>query len=783
MKYCFFIITILSGIFTTAQNLNYKGVIVNDNLQEDYLVILTNIENPNIVFSENTIANNFSFKNIPKGKYERCLLANFNKQCDTLTIETSTENNIIHLEKKQELKEIKITSKRPLIENRNGVLKINIENSTIMSTGSAFETITKLPGITYNHNNETFKLKGKDGIQIQLDGQNMYISGNELTALLKSISAEDISNIEINSSPSAKNDANGNGGSIAINTKKNKKKGVSLGFSLSGTQGKYYKHNAGLKIQFNTKKRKYSLNYINSDDVEFENADVKRDFYQNTSKQNTYAKINGKTNTLIGQIENSFSKSNIHIRSTASFYQENIVQNTNSLFFDKNNELFSNTTTSQKSKNKLNNFDFSLTYKLTFTNSDLIFKSNYLHYNIENNSELKIYEFPKRNNFENLDNKSPNKISLFVYQADYTKNIDSLSHYELGIKYILQNIDTENIFYKINPRVIDEQKSNDYRYKEHIIAGYLQYYKSVNKFDFTLGGRLEYNPSIGYATKNEYTLNREQTNFFPFLNIAYNYSDTNNFNFSYSRRINRPSFKDLMPFVYYVDPYTQLVGNPKLTSSLSNQIEFQYIHKKNYIFSFSYSLINNSIYQTPIQDNVTLNTYLTPLNIDKIHSLSVSANMTFNLTKWWFFNINAIGFYDKIISSEGTLPIHSKQWTNQYVTINSFSLPKKLKFELSTDYVSPFIQGSYKTDNLFMINVSMSKNINDNLKFSITANDILKTYNVKNISLIENQSSRMNQSFDTQWIRLSLFYKFNKGLKKENIINDENNEELKSRVK
>lgn len=787
MKLVYSLILLSLANIVSAQTINFGGVVRNNNSKEDLLVILSNIKDSTLVYSQNTTSNTFSIKNVEIGNYERCIISNLYKQCDTIILNQPIENDIIYLENSYQLNEIVITAKKPLIQNKNGVLKVNVENSTIMSSGTLFETLSKLPGVSYNQANGSFKLKGKDGIQIQMDGQTVYISGNELFSLLKSIPAEDVSNIEINSSPSAKYDAGGSGGIININTKKIKRQGIYIGTSLNATQGKYYKQNFGLKSQFNTKKQRFMLYYINSFNTDFENADTERQFRENYTAQNTYAKIKGNSNILNAQYENQFSKSKLLLNSSISLYKEDINQNANLNFFDNSHTLYSNVYSKQQSNNKLKNFDFGANYKMNFKKSDITLKSNYVYYNIDNSSYLISTEIPQINTFNDLQNISPNKVNLFVSQLDYNQGIDSLSHFETGLKYIYQDIDTKNNFYQNinNILTFDFDKSNRFLYKEQIFAGYFQYYKTINKFNFTLGGRLEYNPSKGLKKKNEYTLKREPTNFFPFINIAFNYSDNNNFNLSYTKRISRPRFSNLMPFTYYVDPYTQLIGNPNLKSSITNQVELQFIHKRNYIFSIAYSLINNAIYQTPIQDNMTLNTILTPINIDKKHSLSINSNLSFNFTKWWYFNINAIGFYDKISSSNNTININSNNFSGQFVTTNSFSLPKGIQFEIVTDYISSFIQGPYKTNDLFSMNASLSKSFFDNkMRVSIIGNDILGTYKVKNTSIIKNQMSGIEQTFDTQWIRLGILYKFDRGLKKKSSQDtDSTLEDIKSRIK
>jgi iron complex outermembrane recepter protein len=769
-----------------AQTISYNGIVQDQQTNSnEYIILLTDSSNASIRFSEVTINKKFIFSNIPSGNYNRCIVYDETKQCESVLLNNDILNDSIIIEKTEKLTEVVITSKKKLIENKSGTLTVNVQNSPVMSSGTVFEMLSKLPGISYNMASNSFRLKGKEGIQIQIDGQTLYLSGNELSEYLKNISADDISAVEINSSPSSHHDASGNAGIINIKTKKIKREGIYTGISFNTTQGKYYKQDASLKIQYNTKKNSYVLHYNNAFNTDFEKAYTNRTFENSLTNQNTYAKIKGNTNTINSQFEHEFKKSNLLFISTISFYKENIIQNTN-LDFYSNNTRDSTLISKQQSSNKIKDYTFGINYVINQQKSKLTLKTHYIHYNINNQSNLSSYSITSNYNYGNLLNKSPNGINIFLNQLDYEHKIDSTAAIEFGAKTVFQKIQNENNFYdfKSNQEVFDVLKSNDYKYNEWVIGGYLQYKKTLKKFDFTFGSRIEYNLSKGTNNKNNYTLNRDKTNFFPYLNIAYNVSETNNFNFSYSKRINRPSFSDLMPFSYYVDPSTKLLGNPNLNSFISHQLEFQYILKQNYIFAIDYSIKENEIFQTPIQDNQTLSTILVPENIKRGNSLSLSSNLTFDLFKWWNLNCNGVLFYDTVKSENSNLNINSSNWSSQLTATNLFNLPKNIKFELTADYISPFIQGPYKTNYLFSLNTSVSKSFLDSkLKIAIVGNDILGTYQIKNTSIIQNQTSNIVQKLDTKWIRLSIVYKFNKGIKKENTESDKLSEEIKSRVK
>lgn len=785
MKKVYVMLISFFSLFSYSQNLIYSGKI-NNSKNKDLLINLTNLLDSTVIYTENTFENKFSFNKIKKGNYKRCLISNNYYKCDTISLEHSLTGDIIEMEDIYNLSETIIITKKPFIQNKNGVIKINIENSTILTSGSLFETIAKLPGVSYSYVNDNFKLKGKEGIQIQIDGQTLYISGSELNAYLKSIPSEDIANIEINSTPSAKFDASGNAGIINIITKKTKRQGIYIGSSLNSTQGRFYKQNYGIKGQYSTLKKRFMLYYINSFNTDFEKASTLRNFTNDFSAQETFAKINGNTNTINSQFENKFSNSNLLINSTLSLYNENIDQRTFLDFINKDNISFSKVNSSQNSLNKLKNFDLGINYIIKFKKSQLDIKSNYILYNINNNSYLNSVQTPIINFSNDLINFSPNKINLYITQVDYNQKINSTSNLETGMKYIYQSIDSQNVFYQSSSDsvILDDNKSNSYLYKEHILSSYIQYEKKINDLNLTIGNRIEYNPSIGLTKINDYLLNRKQINYFPFINISYNYSDNDNINLSFSKRINRPRFKNLMPFIYYIDPYTQILGNPNLRSSIINQIEFQYIKNHKYIFSLGYSLTNNSIYQTPYQENTNLSSFFMPINIDKMHSISFSSNLSNEITKWWYFSVNAILYFNKVNSSSDNINIDSFNWSGQFVTTNIFSLPKKIKLEITSDYTTPAIKGPYKTLDLFSLNASVSRSFfENNLRISIIGNDILKTYNVNNYSIIENQNIKINQFFDTHWVRLSIVYKFNKGIKKNSLENDKITDEIKSRTK
>lgn len=784
-KTCLTFSLILFFISIKSQHISYSGKII-ESRDKEILVTLQHTKDSTVIYSLYTDKHFFKFDTISKGKYIRCLTNEYIHQCTNIELYRDTYEDIsTDEEKTKKIDEIIVNRKKPFIINTNGTLTVHIENSPLLSSGSVFETLMKLPMIQYSHSSNTFKAKGKEGIQILIDGQRVYLSSTELTNYLKNISSSEVEAVEINTNPSAKYDASGNAAIINIKTKKIKKVGFYTGVSWANIQAKYYKQNMSVKSQYNTLNSRYMIQYVNALDNDFEDAKTYHSFENKHSAQDTYAKIKGKTNTLNAQFERKFKNSNLFLNSTMSFYKENINQNTLLNIVNKQlNSNILNIQSIQNSQNTLKNFNIGLHYTVNFNKSDLSFKSNYISHLINNHSILKSVLFPSTNSYyPDLKNDSPNKINAFVLQGDYEYKIDSLSRFEVGSKLIYQKIDNKNIFsqYSNNIWEYDYIKSNEYLYKELIFSIYSQYYKTINKFDFILGGRIEYTPSTGMNHKNNYTIQKSPVHFFPYLNIAYNHSENHNLNFSFTKRINRPTFDDLMPFEYYITPFTKMIGNPYLHPNISNNFDLQYLFKQKYVFSILYSYSKNGIHQIIQQNNLDTSTLLSPYNIERAETITLNSNLTFHPYKWWELNLNGILFYDKIRSSSPY--ISQNNFSSQIVMSNIFSLPNKFKFELSTDYLAPSIQGAYKTNTLFLVNAGVSKNfLNNKLKIAIIGNDIFKTYRIKNTSIVKGQLLSIHQNIGTHWIKLSVSYKFSKGIEKKS--KTENHlDEIQSRIR
>ena len=147
------------------------------------------------------------------------------------------------------LKEVVVAAKRPIIEMQADKLVLNVESSPVAAGSNGLELLAKAPGVNVDQDNR-ISLKGKQGIQVMIDGKNTYMSMDDVVNMLQSTPANAIDKIEIMLNPSAKYDAAGNAGIINIKMKRDKNLGFNGSATIGGGYGRYYKANGGLRLNY-----------------------------------------------------------------------------------------------------------------------------------------------------------------------------------------------------------------------------------------------------------------------------------------------------------------------------------------------------------------------------------------------------------------------------------------------------------------------------------------------------------------------------------------------------
>ena len=682
--------------------------------------------------------------------------------------------------KSVELKEVTVKAKKPLIEQEIDKTIVNVESMISSATSNTMEVLEKTPGVSVNVNGE-ISLNGKSGVMVLIDGRSTYMSGQDLTAYLKSLPGGLLDKIELIDNPSARYDAAGNA-VINIRLKKNKTGGLTGSISAGFTQGKYARSNDALNLNYSRKKvnvfanlgynyeKNYALDiynrrFYNASSALISTVDlVNNQVYKNKSVNVNFGLDFAATpKTTYGLILN-LNRAN---RNGIFKYDSRNYNAGHSL------ELIGSGSTIGGDKRTNTVVNLNMSHKFNTSGRELSADVNYLHYLSNGNQTLQNLAFKpngeliNRNDFIYL---IPSDINIYTAKADYVHPLKNKARLETGFKSSLINNDNVFDYYKIadGVSVIDNGSSNHFKYRENINAGYINGQKSWRRFGAQLGLRVESTRIDGNQLGNEEVegskFTKNYTGLFPSAFVSYKLDEKgkNTFVLMAVRRISRPNYQLLNPFLFQRDQYTYSSGNPDINPQYQNRLELKYQHKQILNMGLSYNKFTNSIFPTTkTVDSIFLNR---PDNIKGGYMVLLNTTVNTSVTKWWYTNttlrLSRIGLRGIVYGEQLRFDTNmARLELNNY-----FTLSKTVSAEFGGYYASRDFSGQAVTSGMYILNASIQKKIWDGKgSIRLSANDIFHSwvYHNRSISLIQSDYLQTNKT-DTQRVGIAFTYRFGK---------------------
>ncbi len=577
--------------------------------------------------------------------------------------------------------------------------------------------------ITSTGQTATEIMKSIPSVSVDIDGNvtlrnaapTIFVDGRPTTLTLDQIPADLIEKVEIITNPSAKFDASGGGGGILnIVLKKNKKTGynggvrtgvdsrgkVNVGGDLNLRQGKINFFTSGVYNQ----RKSISTGYTDRNTFGSKSTSV----YQTTDGENEgyFAFIRGGFDYFVDNRNTITVAANYNKGKFDNTQDQRIDSTINSAY--SSYDLF-NTTSGFNFKN----FGSSLSFKHNFEKNGHNISADANYNESENISQSLIN---KQNYFQNNAASRPlskqrsvgdgtNK--FFTVQADYENPISETTKLELGVRGAFRDYTNSNLQYISIPFSDNfEYKpllSSNYKYKDEVYAAYGNFSWKAKKFSYQIGLRAEsstYNGTITNLSKGTDSAFKVSfpISFFPSAFITYKLTEKQDLQLNYSRRINRPNFFQLIPFIDYSDPLNLSSGNANLQPEFTNSFEVSYnnAYKRsanllitaffkqtdNLITRFQYFDINPDK-QVASADSVWFNTFINANN-----SISYGLELTNKIpvTKIWELTLNANIFNSRINSSNVVNGVTNEQVSWFAKMNNSFKFKKGYSVQLSGDY-------------------------------------------------------------------------------------------------
>ncbi len=724
----------------------------------------------------------YSFNSIKYGKYVVSIThvgyAPF--YSPTFEFSGTGETNVpdVSLNKlESEMKGVVVSSKKPMVEVRADRTILNVEG-TINATGNdALELLRKSPGVTVDKD-DNISLSGKNGVQVYIDGKPTPLSGSDLANYLKSIQSSQIESIELITNPSAKYEAAGNAGIINIKLKKNKTFGANGSVNAGWNIGTYAKYNSGIVLNYRNKKFNLfgNYNYTHNKNQNW------LDLYRTTSADSSF----DQKSVMINRSEShgfkagvdyfANSKNTIGVMVNGNFSKTGFdnMSNTNIAYMPTNEIdrlLIANNTT----HGHRNNVNFNANYRFADTSGhELNIDADYGFYNSNNNQYQpnNTYDASGTNlkQQEIYNTLTPSQIDIYSVKVDYEQNFKKG---KLGYGGKISYVKTDNTFQRFfeNGTSSIEDNHNNFNYKENINAGYINYNRQFKGVMVQAGLRVENTRSKGHSVGFRYDydanttvpidslLDRTYTDPFPSAAITFNKNPMKQWSFSYSRRIDRPSYQNLNPFEFNLDKYTFQRGNPDLKPQYTNSFGITNVYKYRLTTTLNYSHVSDVF--TTIPKTEGTKAFITNENVASQDIVSLNVSMPVQYKKYsLFFNVNS--YYSKFKGRAIGYNVDANVFSFNVYAQQTYKLTKTTTAELSGFYTAPSIwQGAFKTKSLGTVDLGLQQVVlkgKGTVKASVT--DIFNTLHFSATNNTTGQIVHVKGGWESRQFKINFNYRF-----------------------
>ena len=681
------------------------------------------------------------------------------------------------------LNEVEVT-----VNKNNLVMSIdkriyNVDNDISVKGGTAVDVMKNVPGVTVDADGNA---------QLRNQSSMIFIDGRPSNLTLQQIPADQIDRIEVITNPSVKFDASSTGGILNIVMKKNLKPGYNgMLMGYAGSSDRY-----GGMLNLNVKEGKWNLTSMYSYNQAINNTIGYTDRTQLDSIQKTlgYYRQDNEVRQLnafnFGKIGLDY---NINNRNTISIngmlmgglYSTNDKQDYNILDKNKAQLFYGKRANNQAAE--FQNYNSQLYYKKIFPKVGQEFTGdfNYNHTNSKNNylfnteSHIPPDTIIIGNTFQK--NNGTTTANQFVLQLDYTNPINETKKFEAGIKSYFKNSisinDTKNAKITADNYIYDSVMSNHYIIDDMINAAYINYNsKTILGISYQAGLRFEQSYYKGtIKNKNQsfsynYPSMAEDLlkSIFPGIYFSKKLVKNQEVQVNFSRKIQRPNFFQLMPFIMFADKQNYRIGNPQLKPEFKNIAEINY----NNIFSNG-SYLGSCYFryeEQPITDvaypSLSDPTVLVNTTVNGKNSIRYGLEHTFKYTLFKnldaTINLNAFYIYLNGIVVPTEPEVTTKGYAYNSKATLSYRFPKQLTLQVNGNYESPRILLLGFSLPIYSMDVSINKMVGTKWVINATLSDAFNTRRMGTNFQTPYYIQELSRRRESRYVRLTLTYIFGK---------------------
>lgn len=720
---------------------------------------------------------------------------------EELTVNFSLTNNnrtadlkILYLKSvENELEEVTISARKPLVEVKPDKLVYDIEEDPASKTNTVIEILRKVPMVTVD-GDDNIKVNGSSDFKIYVNGTYDPLISQNPKQVLKALPASSIKYVEVITEPGAKYDAEGTAGILNIITqRKETTDGILANLTLQGSN-----RDANGTIYTRVKKGDITVGATYSYYDQFErhqpNTTKREDYTSDIYRYyNSNLDLTQSANVHVGDLQLSFEPDTLNLFTLSS----NIVSIDGEGDINGEYEMQSinNTPVWSYESNTNAKVDYltlsvAASYQHTFKRKGHNLTLSYLYNHGKNNTDYinRYFNFQNYISMPDQRNEISRPSHEHTFQIDYTNPFAQGHTFESGGKYIMRRNKNYSHYYSIedNTMIYNDANSVDLHQYQDILALYASYLFTHNKFGLKAGVRYEYTDmGINFITPGYESYSSYLNDLVPNMMLSYTINAAANLRLNYQMRITRPNVELMNPYINNESGVIKY-GNPNLESMRNNEVSLSYSdfgHFLGYNFSVRYGYIDNLITDYSYLDNSIYHT--TYDNLGSMSSTSFNGYLTWGITPKMRFNLNGGVIYSDYRCK--SMDIYNSGWSGNIGGDYSYDMPWKLRLNAYGGYGAGNItlQGKSTSWNYYGISISKKFMKEDRLVVSINANQFLTKYN-KYTTITETDNFRQESTFKSpQWrIGVSVTYRFGnlgENVKKtDKSINNDDIQQIKS---
>lgn len=699
--------------------------------------------------------------------FDAVQVGNGSKDLGTLSLSQNTatlEEVIVEAEKEQMVLEL---DKRVF----------NVAQDLSNTGRNAADILDNIPSVTVDVDGNV-SLRGSGNVRILVDGKPSGLIGIGDTDGLRTLNGDVIERVEVVTNPSARYDAEGSAGIINIVLKKKKNSGLNGSFTTNiGTPENY-----GASINMNY--RKSWMNFFVNYGVNYRRSPGRGSAYQEFFDEDT-TYITRRTNDRIrGGLSNNFRLGtdfiiNEYNTITASALYNISDQNNNTdtwyRDYTSDDVLFQRTLRTDREHEDEENQEYELYYKRTYKKKGRELTANVQFRQsgeVEDANQNEFEGFEGDEMFPSLVQRSLNDESerQWLIQADYIYPFLENAKFETGVRNTLRQIN--------NGYIVEEQAesgdwttlpefTNTFNYDENIYAGYAILSNKTGKWSYQGGLRMEITDITTHLIQTEEKNDKDYVNFFPSAFLTYNVTKNNSLQASYSRRINRPGFRELNPFSSITDARNIRTGNPDLDPEFTDSYELGYLY--NYssgnvyfgaYYRFTDDVVERVRFAETIDDEVV--TFTRPQNLSTQDAYGFELNGSKDLFSWWNLNAN-MNFYRSITEGEfNGEALNADTYTMSSRFTSRWKIPNIFDVQFTGFYRAPEETTQGRRQAFYAFDIGATREIMQNkATLAFNVRDIFNTRKFRSETFTDAFYERNEFQWGIRQITLSFTYRLN----------------------